>query len=463
LRGLQAIAIGTALLASSSAGAGLRDELLAVPLSPRLGGDTTLAIVTDKAFTFPAANLRLEHQRPFFFGNRVFNTNWTIAPGSVASFDGLGPTYNRVSCSGCHTRDGRGHPPADGTGPLDSMLFRLGVRLADGSVATVHPDYGDQLNERAVPGVPAEGVARIAWTEVTGRYADGAPWSLLRPSYTIEAASFSALDDVLISPRVAPAVIGLGLLEAVPEATLEALADPDDRDGDGISGRLNRVWSDSAARILPGRFGWKANVATLVDQNAGAALGDIGLTSPLRAEPNCPPAQRACLATASHDADPDLAPSFLERLTLYTRLLAVPAQRDPDDPMVQRGEALFREVGCAACHLPTLRTGPAALPELAQQTFHPFTDLLLHDLGEDLADGRPDGLATGREWRTAPLWGLGLVGRVNGHDRLLHDGRARGFAEAILWHGGEARAARDAFAGLDRVDRDALVAFLASL
>jgi len=314
-----------------------------------------------------------------------------------------------------------------------------------------------------VPGVPAEGRGRIIWSAVPGRFADGAPWSLRRPRYAIDAATFGPLDDVVISPRVAPAVIGLGLLEAVPEATLEALADPDDRDGDGISGRVNRVWSDSAQRVMPGRFGWKANVATLADQNAGAASGDIGLTSPLRPEPNCPPAQRACREAAAGQDEPDLAASFLERLTLYTRLLAVPAQRDADDPTVQRGAALFREVGCAACHLPTLRTGEAALPELAGQTFHPFTDLLLHDLGDDLADGRPDGLATGREWRTAPLWGLGLIGRVNGHDRLLHDGRARGFAEAILWHGGEAQAARDAFAGLDRRDRDALVAFLGSL
>lgn len=462
MRGRRAIVVGTAVLAVWPAVAGMREDLLAVPLSPRLGGDATFPISTEKAFTFPAANLRAEHQRPFFFGNRVFNTNWTIAPGSVASFDGLGPTYNRVSCSGCHIRDGRGRPPDDGAGPFQSMLFRLGARLPDGSVATAHPDYGDQLNERAVPGVPAEGRGRIRWVETRGRLADDTAWSLLRPSYAIEAAAFGADHDIVISPRVAPAVIGLGLLEAVPEATLEALADPDDRDGDGISGRVNLVWSDSARRLMPGRFGWKANVATLADQNAGAALGDIGLTSPLRPEPNCPPAQRACRAAAV-DSAPELAASFLERLTLYTRLLAVPAQRDADDPAVQRGAALFREIGCAACHLPTLRTGEAALPELAAQTFHPFTDLLLHDLGDGLADGRPDGLATGREWRTAPLWGLGLIGRVNGHDRLLHDGRARGFAEAILWHGGEGQAARDAFAGLDRRDRDALVAFLASL
>lgn len=463
MRRCRTVVVAALLLAASPAGADLRDDLLAIPLSPQLGGETTQPIATVKAFTFPAANLRARHQRPFFFGNRVFNTNWTIAPGSVASFDGLGPTFNRVSCSGCHTRDGRGRPPADGLGPFDSMLFRLGARLPDGGVATGHPDYGDQLNERAVPGVPAEGVARISWTELTGLYADGSSWTLQQPRYAIEQAAFGRLDDVVISPRVAPAVIGLGLLEAVPEATLEALADPEDRDGDGISGRLNRVWSESEQRVMAGRFGWKANVATLADQNAGAALGDIGLTSPLRPDPNCPPAQRACLEAAAGHDEPDLAASFLDRLTLYTRLLAVPAQRGADEPEVQRGAALFRAIGCAACHLPSLRTADAELPELARQTFHPFTDLLLHDLGEDLADGRPDGLATGREWRTAPLWGLGLIGRVNGHDRLLHDGRARGFAEAVLWHGGEALAARDAFAGLERRDRDALVAFLASL
>jgi CxxC motif-containing protein (DUF1111 family) len=459
-----AAAVVLLMLAAGSdpARSDLRAELLAVPQTPALGGATSRAIATDKAFTFPAANLRREHQRPFFFGNRLFNTNWTIAPSSVRGFDGLGPTFNRVSCSGCHTRDGRGRPPPSGEGPMDSMLVRLSVPDGGGG-AMPHPAYGDQLNERAIPGVPAEGRVRITYDWVEGHYADGMPYSLRRPRYELVDLAFGSLDEgAMLSPRVAPAVIGLGLLEAVPRATLEALADPDDRDGDGISGRVNRIANDDGT-TRAGRFGWKANVASLREQNAGAALGDLGLTTPELPVENCPPVQTSC-AAAPTGGSPEISAEFLDKLTLYTRLLAVPAQRDSGDWRVRHGQRLFREAGCAACHLPTLRTGPdAPLPELVDQTFHPFTDLLLHDMGDELADGRPDHDADGREWRTPPLWGIGLVEIVNGHSFLLHDGRARDLAEAILWHGGEGAAAREAFRTMSAEDRAALLRFLASL
>ncbi len=447
---------------SSHSVSDLRAELLALPQTTALGGATTRVVATDKAFSFPVANLRRGHQRSFFFGNRLFNTNWTIAPASVASFDGLGPTYNRVSCSGCHTRDGRGRPPASGEGPMDSMLVRLSV--PDGGGGTLlHPAYGDQLNERAIPGVPAEGRVRVTYEEVEGRYADGTPYSLRRPRYELVDLAFGPLGaGTMVSPRVAPAIIGLGLLEAVPVETLEALADPDDHDGDGISGRINPI-PNGVGTTRPGRFGWKANVASLHEQNSGAALGDIGLTTPELPRENCPPVQEAC-AAAPTGGSPEISAEFLHKLTLYTRLLAVPAQRDSEQRRVRRGGRLFREAGCSACHMPTLRTGPdAPLPELADQTFHPFTDLLLHDMGEELADGRPDHGADGREWRTPPLWGIGLLERVNGHSFLLHDGRARDLAEAILWHGGEGAAARDVFRTMSAEDRTALLTFLSSL
>jgi CxxC motif-containing protein (DUF1111 family) len=248
----------------------------------------------------------------------------------------------------------------------------------------------------------------------------------------------------------------------VPVETLEALADPDDADGDGISGRINWL-TDVTGKRAAGRFGWKANVATLREQGAGAAVGDIGITSALFPAQNCPPVQTACRAAAA-DPAPELKPSFLDRLEIYARTLAVPMARNLDDPTVAHGLQLFRDLGCASCHMPTLKTdASAALPELRNQTFHPFTDLLLHDMGEALADHRPDHSATGTEWRTPPLWGLGLLEKVNGHDRLLHDGRARGPAEAILWHGGEAEAAREKFRNADAADRAALIAFLNAL
>jgi CxxC motif-containing protein (DUF1111 family) len=423
---------------------GLRDELIGLPLTPDLGGATSRVIATDKAYTFLASNAPDARSRDFFFGNRIFNTNWAEYPASVKIFDGLGPTFNRNSCSGCHVRDGRGRPPETAGAPFESMLIRLSA-LGAGGKPVPHPAYGEQLNDRAILGVPAEGHVIIDVTEVPGTYGDG------------------PLDGAMVSPRVAPAVIGLGLLEAVPVSTLEALADPDDSDGDGISGRINWL-TGRDGKPAAGRFGWKANVATLREQAAGAANGDIGLTSSLFPVKNCPAPQAACQDAAHDPAGPDLSDRFLDKLTTYMRTLAVPVERDASDPEIVHGFALFKEFGCAACHVPTLKTDTnAALPELGGQVFHPFSDLLLHDMGPDLADGRPDGSANGNEWRTPPLWGLGLLSRVNGHDRLLHDGRARGFAEAILWHGGEAEKAREAFRTAAADDREALIAFLKSL
>jgi CxxC motif-containing protein (DUF1111 family) len=431
-------------------------------ITPALGGDTSRPGPDRNAYALPAANLERELVRVFFFGNRLFNTNWIAAPSSTEGFDGLGPLFNRVSCSGCHLRDGRGQPPGEGEEML-SMLVRLSLpgQAADGGPLP-HPAYGDQLSDRALPGVTPEGRATIAWEELPGAYADGTPYSLRRPLLSFHDLAYGPLDGVLTSPRVAPFVIGLGLLEAVPDATLRALADPDDADGDGISGRINEVWDQGAEATVPGRFGWKANQPSLLQQSAGAALGDIGLTTGLFPAENCRPAQADC-AAVTNGGSPELDDAFLAKLILYMRTLAVPLARDFDAPEVQAGAALFAAIGCAACHTPTLASGESHLAALSGQTFHPFTDLLLHDMGPGLADGRPDFLASGSEWRTPPLWGLGLLEQVNGHQFLLHDGRARGFAEAILWHGGEAEAAKERFRTLDVTDRAALIRFLGAL
>jgi CxxC motif-containing protein (DUF1111 family) len=242
-----------------------------------------------------------------------------------------------------------------------------------------------------------------------------------------------------------------------------ALADPDDRDGDGISGRPNEVWDSTANKKTLGRFGWKANQPNLRQQNAGAAVGDIGIATSLAIGENCTTAQTDC-ANAINGGAPEMSDEFLEKLTLYTMTIAVPAQRNANDPTVKHGEELFRTMGCASCHVPTLQTESVEkFPELSNQTFHPFTDLPLHDMGEGLADNRPDFEAAGREWRTPPLWGLGLIPIVNKHDLLLHDGRARGIAEAILWHGGEAEKSREVFRSAAGPEREALIAFLNSL
>jgi CxxC motif-containing protein (DUF1111 family) len=273
----------------------------------------------------------------------------------------------------------------------------------------------------------------------------------------------------MLSARVAPPMIGMGLLEAIPEADIIALADPDDRDGDGISGRPNQVWSASDGRVMLGRFGWKAGASSVAMQSANAFAGDIGLSSAL-----APEAWGDCTARQPHCRDaPDgrdaregieVTKQMLDLVVFYARNLAVPARPDAGAKQVLAGKRVFHAAGCAACHRPSFTTRADAIgPEQSGQKIWPYTDLLLHDMGEGLADNRPEGAADGREWRTAPLWGLGLTETVSGHTLLLHDGRARNLLEAILWHGGEAEAARQKVIALPKAEREALLAFLRSL
>jgi len=427
----------------------------------------TVANTTLDAFAQPLPGLSADERRAFFVGNAFFNDPWVTAPSSTAGRDGLGPTFNATSCAGCHFKDGRGAPPTDDDPDRVGLLVRLSV-VDEVGASVPHPDYGDQLQDHAILGVPPEGTFDIAWDEVDGRYGDGTAFTLLRPRFTFRDLAFGPLGDVAampaISPRTAPAVFGLGLLEAAPEADIVARADPDDRDGDGISGRPNRLPDARTGAVVLGRFGWKAGRPTIEQQAAAAFLGDIGITSSLHPATNCPPAQAACRA-AIDGGSPEVDDAKLARIVLYDQTLAVPAPRDVDDPQVVAGAALFAAARCDACHVPAMRTGPrstVAVDALADQPFAPYTDLLLHDMGPGLADDRSEHDATGTEWRTAPLWGIGLIPTVNGHDRLLHDGRARGIAEAILWHGGEAERAKERFRTMSRSERDALVAFVAS-
>lgn len=428
-----------------------------------LGGATTVDDSGPRAFAFPARNLDDRGRSRFAEGDHLFNRSWITAPASVEGGDGLGPTFNATSCSACHLRDGRGAPPVLPREEVLALLLRLSVPGKDAHGGPLgEPTYGGQLQPYAIHRVEAEGTPRVAYDTIDGAYGDGEAYTLVRPRVTIEDLAFGPMaPDVMISPRVAPATFGLGLLEAVPEAALRALADPDDADGDGISGRVNVVWD--AVRGVPavGRFGWKSNQPSLRQQTAGASLGDIGITTSLFGEENCPEAQAACRAAPTGGA-PELGDEKLDPLTFYGQTLAVPARREPDAHA--DGEAAFLTMGCASCHVATLETDPRAeISALAGQTIMPFTDLLLHDMGPELADGRPDFEADGREWRTAPLWGVGLIPTVSKHDRLLHDGRARGLAEAILWHGGEAEAAREAFRTAPKAEREALLAFLRTL
>jgi len=461
-----ALGLGVALSALTAGGrAAADDSETSTDERARSGGATTVFVTNQHAFGKSAANLPIEDLRDFAFGNRLFNTNWVTAPASVESFDGLGPLFNRVSCSGCHVRDGRGRPPDSPDAPWTSMLVRLSVpgEAPDGGPRP-HPVYGGQLQDRAIRGIDPEGRPSVSYETFVRELPDGTRVELRRPVYAFADLRDGPLgDDVLFSPRVAPAIHGLGLLEAVAAADLLARADPEDADGDGISGRPNRVIDVAAGERVLGRFGWKANQPSLRQQAAGAFNGDVGITTTLFAADHVTEAQRERV-NAPSGGDPELPDADLDRLVFYLQALAVPARRGVDDPAVRRGERLFAEVGCASCHTPTLETrADASPPHLAGQTIHPYTDLLLHDMGEGLADGRPDFEATGREWRTPPLWGLGLQEVVNGHTMLLHDGRARSALEAILWHDGEAAGSRERFEVLSAEERAALLAFLDSL
>lgn len=432
---------------------------------PRSGGDTTVFDASVNAFGQVASNQPSAERPDFFTGNALFNRNWVTAPSSTTGSDGLGPLFNAASCSGCHFKDGRGRPPLDAGEAFESILVRVSVPGADPIAGTVaEPSYGRQLGDRAIRDVAPEARLRLDYEERPGTYTDGEPYSLRAPTLVIDQLAYGPLaPDVLTSVRVAPAMFGLGLLEAIDATTLLARADPDDADGDGISGRPNEVWDVRLGMAVLGRFGWKANAPTLEQQGAGAFLGDIGITSPLFTSQDCTAVETACLA-APDGGEPEIDQLKLDFVTFYVTLLAVPARRAVDDAQVRHGEALFAAAGCGSCHLPTVTTGELpGFPAVSHQTIHPYTDLLLHDMGPDLADGRPDYLASGSEWRTPPLWGLGLLPIVNRHSFLLHDGRARGFAEAILWHGGEGEPAREAFRGMTADERAALIAFLESL
>lgn len=397
-----------------------------------------------RSFSLPARNLDADHRAMFSVGNNLFADNWVTAPSSTSARDGLGPRFDASSCSSCHLHDGRGRIEDDGS--IVSAVLRTSA--GDGGA---HPAYGSQLQRHAVLGLNVEGGASVRVREVGGLRAFDLVLDL------------PALDPVMrTSLRVAPHLVGLGLLEAIEERAILAHADPDDRDGDGISGRPNRVLDLRTAELALGRIGWKANQANVEAQVAAALAGDIGITSSLIPITECAASDGPCRNVAS-GGDPEMSDELLAFLVLYARTLAVPAARDFDVPEVLRGREHFTAAGCPSCHVPSFTTGESDVAALAHQRIWPYTDLLLHDMGEGLADGRGDGEARGTEWRTPPLWGIGLIERVNGHTTLLHDGRARSIDEAIRWHGGEGDAARSAYEALATDARAALVRFVSSI
>ncbi len=436
------------------------------------GGKTSVRKEGANAFSLPAANLPMSKRLDFSVGNSFFRNPWVQAPASTDARDGLGPLFNTNGCQNCHIKDGRGHAPREGDTNAVSMLVRLSIPaltpeqkkrvIIEGVIP--EPIYGGQLQDFSLSGAKPEGQIHITYSEKKVQLSDGDVVTLRKPNLSIKELAYGEMDkNVLMSARVAPPMIGLGLLESIPESTILEFAKKQQQDNNGISGKANRVWDVKNEALVLGRFGWKAGQPSLMQQNAAAFNGDLGLTSNLFPKDDCTQAQTIC-EKLPHGGTPEVSDKILNFVEFYSQHLAVPIRRNVKDPQVIAGQRIFKDIGCESCHQSNIKTANITnRPALSNQTIHPYTDMLLHDMGEGLSDNRPEFLADGQEWRTPPLWGLGYLQEVNGHTEMLHDGRARNALEAILWHGGEAQQSRDDVVKLSTQDRNALLAFLASL
>ena len=447
------------------------------------GAATVFKLINQNSFSHSSANMSFERELDFKIGNGFFRRVWISSPASTKSADGLGPIFNARSCQGCHLKDGRGHTPS-GNWPEDnavSMFLRLSIPpqneeqrslIANHIVKVIpSPKYGIQLQDLAIQGHNEEGKMHIEYEEIPMYFTDGKVVYLRKPTYTIIDWKYGApKTELLTSPRVAPPMIGLGLLEAISDEDILANSDPNDDDKDGISGKPNLVWDIQKQDVSIGRFGWKAGEPNLRQQASVAFNIDLGISGPLAKSHwgDCTTFQQKC-RNAPNGNTPEqnnleISLKSMDKLVFYSQNLAVPARRNLGNKQVLAGKKLFYETGCISCHRPKFVT--KNLPNQPEQSFQliwPYTDLLLHNMGEGLADNRPEGEANGFEWRTAPLWGIGLTKTVSGHTEFLHDGRARNLLEAILWHGGEAENSKKKVLTFDKEERQALLSFLNSL
>lgn len=438
------------------------------------------------SYTWPSPAISFEKRLDYQIGKAIFDKIWVFAPSSTTASDGLGPLYNARSCVRCHKGNGRGVIESNqSTSP--SLFLRLSISpsteehratLNLGKVGFIpEPTYGKQLQTFAYPGGHSEGVMEVHYRPIEMVINKSQPQivEILEPIYTIKNLGYGPLHpDVLFSPRIAPPLIGLGLLEAIDENQITVLADPNDDNNDGISGKVNKVWDEITHKSVLGRFGWKAGTGSLAQQNAAALSGDIGISSTLfpQNEGECTSKQLACFQqvhgnTMHGKTDQKFleAPKTMTDLLLfYIQNIAVPPARITSNSEREKGKQLFNQAGCHKCHQPSYVIAPTLINNnKVGQTIWPYTDLLLHDMGQGLADNRPEFLANGQEWRTPPLWGIGLTKQVSGKTFYLHDGRARNLIEAILWHGGEAEKSKQTFVNMSTKQRDQLILFLESL
>ncbi|MBF4489168.1 thiol oxidoreductase [Psychrobacter sp. N25K4-3-2] len=463
------------------------------PQEIKQGGDSGISITSAESYSKPSSNLTALRKGSFFIGNAFFQQPWVIAPASTDSRDGLGALFNVAACQSCHVKDGRGHAPMSSKDDADSLLIRLSMpattdeqrqQLQDSLIEkVVHPMYGGQLQDRGIQGVPAEARIAVQWTDMPVTFADGYVETLRAPSFKLTKPGYGAFDnEMMVSPRVALPMIGLGLLEQIPDDDIKKQAVNNNSTSD-ISGKFNWVMDPQTGKHALGRFGWKAGQTKLITQNQSAFNEDMGLTSNIRPHESCMPSQTACInATTGADEQGNGKPpvevndEIAKFVEFYTRNLAVPHRRNADDKLVLAGKKRFYDMGCQSCHTPRYQLPKTDDDHLEQhgQVIYPYTDLLLHDMGDALADRTIAGklpakdaqvefLANSYEWRTPALWGIGLAQTVDPQATFLHDGRARTLMEAVLWHGGEAEKQRQKVLKLDKQGRAELNAFLKSL
>ncbi|MGZ4038552.1 MAG: di-heme oxidoreductase family protein [Bacteroidia bacterium] len=423
------------------------------------GGKQTVFVTGSGAFSRPFNDLTEVKAAMHSLGDRGFGAVFNSDPDQL--YYGLGPVFNNVSCVSCHIGDGRGKAPLTGE-TLSSLL----IRLSTGNDASNGPQpallFGGQLQQRSILGAQPEADVGVSYTENTYQFPDGESYSLRQPVYALNSPYASLPGGLMISARMATPVFGLGLLEAISEADVLGHADEFDSNSDGISGKPNYGYNVMEKRMQLGRFGWKAAQPTILQQSAGAFNQDMGITSMIFPDENC--VGQAQYNQVAKPGYKEVADSMLFAVGYYIKTLAVPGRRNANDVTVKQGKTLFKQINCSGCHVPMFTTQTdMASTETSNQVIFPYTDLLLHDMGAGLADNRPDYSANGQEWRTSPLWGIGLTQIVNGHNNFLHDGRARNFTEAIMWHGGEAANSVNAYKNLSKPERDAILKFLGSL
>jgi CxxC motif-containing protein (DUF1111 family) len=423
------------------------------------GGAATIFDATSNAFSNAVTGLGTRDLRVHDIGDQTFAQTFVAPPSSI--FTGLGPIFNNISCVNCHRNDGEGIPTAGFSN--SGLLFRIsqhGIDANGGPLAV--PGFGVQIQDQAVVGAQPEANMNINYTDLPVIYPDGTVVTLRQPAYLLQNPYMPISVDYMLSPRLAPRLVGMGLLELIPESTILSFVDATDANKDGITGKANYVYDEYTHKTELGRFGLKANTSTLLLQVATAYQQDMGVTSYIQKNESA--ADQPQMIVVHGDVHPELVDSLLNYVVFYVKTLAVPARRNVTDAAVKAGAILFNQINCSGCHRPTIQTGiDISLPQINNQRIHPYTDLLVHDMGTGLADNRPDFLAEGNQWRTSPLWGIGLLDKTNGTAYYLHDGRARSLEEAILWHDGEAKNAKQQFMQLNSTQRNQVLKFLESL